>query len=365
VKKSPLSLFLIAVLGLCILGVVGWIVFGSPLPLPKHEMPPPVHVKVEQSGAGITLPATGDEKAVPQAVTEVPVSPAVADIPSPPQAIGDEKSEPEAVTVVPLSLPPPPAASGNSFQPAAPQPPQQVATITPAPVPDINLPHNGPPKIAIVIDDLGLDIGGTKRAIALPPFVTLSFMPYATRLKEQTKEGRDGGHELLLHMPMEPVGHEDPGPGALFVALPPEEIRKRFQTALASFTGFDGVNNHMGSKFTANAAAMEIVIDEIQQRSLFFLDSRTSNKTVGESIARQHGVPTIGRDVFLDDDEAIAAVREQMEQAERIARRKGSAVVIGHPHVHTLEALETWLPDAQSRGFVFVPLRELINPGHD
>ncbi len=207
-----------------------------------------------------------------------------------------------------------------------------------------------------------LDIHGSKRAIRLPAFVTLSFMPYATGLKDQTREARDAGHELMLHMPMEPVGREDPGPGALLTNLPPEELRRRFDTALASFTGFDGVNNHMGSKFTADTAGMELVIGELQERHLFFLDSRTSGRTVGESIARQHGLPTISRDIFLDDEINLTAIRNQIEQAERVARRKGYAVVIGHPHGPTLEALEAWFPEAAGRGFVFVPVRELITP---
>ncbi len=172
---------------------------------------------------------------------------------------------------------------------------------------------------------------------------------------------RAAGHELLLHMPMEPMGHEDPGPGALLTGLPQEELKRRFDTALASFIGFDGVNNHMGSKFTADEEGMKLVVGELQERHLFFLDSRTSAKTVGETVARQYGLPTIGRDIFLDDDMAIDAVRNQMEQAERVARRKGIAVVIGHPHPATLTALEAWLPDAASRGFVFVPLHELVS----
>ena len=95
----------------------------------------------------------------------------------------------------------------------------------------------------------------------------------------------------MLHMPMEPIGREDPGPGALLTTLSPADVRARFDHALDSFDGFDGVNNHMGSRFTAYAAGMEIVIAELQKRHLFFLDSRTSAQTVGESIALQkHGL---------------------------------------------------------------------------
>lgn len=314
-KFSRKRAFILAA-GVCVVFGVCWFVAGFFITLPEQEPLASVRVTVEQPVKGIEVP-------LPEANPFVQPGP---EIPA--------EARPEEA---------------------------HVATITPPSTPEKKLPHNGAPKIAIVIDDLGLDISGTKRAMKLPPYVTLSFMPYASRLREQTKEGRDAGHELLLHMPMEPIGHDDPGPGALFVNLSSDEIRQRFQTALASFVGFDGVNNHMGSKFTAYAPGMEVVIDELQQRHLFFLDSRTSGKTVGETLARVHGLPTIGRDIFLDDDEATAAIREQMEQAERVARRKGIAVVIGHPHVATLEALETWLPDAEARGFVFVPLHDLIS----
>jgi uncharacterized protein len=217
------------------------------------------------------------------------------------------------------------------------------------------------PKIAIVIDDVGLDVKNSKRAIDLPAYLTLSFMPYAPQLREQTKEARDQGHELLLHMPMEPMGHDNPGPGALLVDLSPDEIKMRFETALASFVGFDGVNNHMGSKFTANSAGMEIVIDELQQRGLFFLDSRTTAQTVGESMARQHGLPTIARDVFLDDTISPVSIKSQLDQTERVARQKGYAVAIGHPHSITLDVLEKWMPEMEKRGIVFVKVSDLVH----
>lgn len=230
----------------------------------------------------------------------------------------------------------------------------------PAPVPDNQPRPHGQPRIAIIIDDVGLDVKGSQRAVDLPPFITLSFMPYASRLREQTADARDQGHELMLHMPMEPLAHLDPGPGALMVGLPPDEIRQRFDTALASFVGFDGVNNHMGSKFTADTEGMQIVADELKPRGLFFLDSRTSPQTVGEVIARAHGVPTISRDIFLDDDQSSSAVVKQLEQTERVALRKGYAVAIGHPHAATLDALQAWIPEAEKQGFTLVPVHDLI-----
>ncbi|MBV8061814.1 MAG: divergent polysaccharide deacetylase family protein, partial [Alphaproteobacteria bacterium] len=189
-------------------------------------------------------------------------------------------------------------------------------------------------------------------------------IPYAPRLGEQARVARDAGHELLLHMPMEPVGSADPGQGALLVDLSPDEIRQRFQEALASFVGFDGVNNHMGSKFTTYKPGMEIVIDELSQRHLFFLDSRTTAQSIGVQVAAEHHLPHLSRDVFLDDDMNPKSIRQQLAQVEKIARSRGHVIAIGHPHDVTLQALEEWIPEAIKRGFVFVPLHNqlALNP---
>jgi polysaccharide deacetylase 2 family uncharacterized protein YibQ len=142
--------------------------------------------------------------------------------------------------------------------------------------------------------------------------------------------------------------------------LSPQEVRARMVHALDSFDGFDGMNNHMGSRFTAYTAGMEIVIDELQKRQLFFLDSRTSAQSVGAGIAEKHGLPTISRDVFLDDNLAPDAIKAQLAVTERVAKRKGHAVAIGHPHDATLAALEAWIPEAEKVGFVFVPVHNLL-----
>lgn len=235
-----------------------------------------------------------------------------------------------------------------------------IAPILPLPEAIKPPPAGAAPKIAVVIDDMGLNIPGSERAARLPGFVTLSYMPYASHLAQQTEAAHAAGHELILHMPMEPLGHEDPGPGALLTSLPADEMRARFDKALDSFPGFDGVNNHMGSKFTADEAGMEMVAGELQKRHLFFLDSRTSARSVGEAVAHARGIPAARRDVFIDDDLSPSAINAQLAQLERIARHKGAAIAIGHPHDATLAALEAWLHDAQKRGFKFVPLHDLM-----
>ena len=264
--------------------------------------------------------------------------------------------QPVAINVEPVpvqELPVMPETTGSEDNKLPDKPAEPPRVTKPAPV-------KGHPKIAIVIDDMGLDSRGSPRAVKLPLQVTLSYIPYAPHLRDQTRAAQSRGHELLLHMPMEPLGHADPGQGALLVSLSPDEIRQRLDDALDSFAGFDGMNNHMGSKFTAYADGMKIVMDELKARHIFFLDSRTSPQTIGAALAKENGIPTLSRDIFLDDDMAASAVRHQLQQTERVAQRHGYAIAIGHPHAATLQELEPWLVDIQSRGFELVALHDLL-----
>jgi uncharacterized protein len=215
---------------------------------------------------------------------------------------------------------------------------------------------NSRPLIAIVIDDVGIDRPRSKRAWELPGPITLSFLPYAKDLREQAKAARAHGDEVMLHMPMEPMGHADPGPNAMLVSLSDSELRQRATTDLDSFDGYVGVNNHMGSRFTAYGPGMQTVLSLLKARGLLFLDSRTTAQSVGETLAQELGVPTINRNVFLDDDQAEAAVRRQLAQTEEIARRQGFVVAIGHPHETTLQALSEWLPGLAAKGFAQAPI---------
>src|SRR5471032_609129 len=215
---------------------------------------------------------------------------------------------------------------------------------------------NSRPLIAIVIDDVGLDRPRSKRAWELPVPVTLSFLPYAKDLREQARAARARGNELMLHMPMEPTGRADPGPNAILVSLSDNELRQRVTADLDSFEGYVGVNNHMGSRFTAFKPGMETVLRVFKARGLLFLDSRTTNQTVGDQLAQELGVPSVNRNVFLDDDESIGAVHKRLAETEEVARRQGFAVAIGHPHEATLQALAEWLPGLAGRGFSQAPL---------
>jgi uncharacterized protein len=221
-------------------------------------------------------------------------------------------------------------------------------------------PTGKPGRIALVIDDVGLRPAHLADLLALPTPLTLSFLPYAPGVQGQVDRARANGNQIFLHLPMEPMGHDNPGPDALLTTLPPEEITRRVEKNLSAFTGYVGVNNHMGSKFTSTPQAMALVLPGLKARGVIFLDSRTYSKTVAEKMARDAGIPTLGRDVFLDDKIDRAAILRQLELTENIAARKGSAIAIGHPHPETLEILRTWIPAAKARGVVFVPAGALV-----
>jgi polysaccharide deacetylase 2 family uncharacterized protein YibQ len=219
---------------------------------------------------------------------------------------------------------------------------------------------NSRPLIAIVIDDVGIDRPRSKRAWELPGPMTMSFLPYARDLRDQAKAARAHGHELMLHLPMEPSGRNDPGPNALLVSLSESDLKQRVTTALDSFDGYVGVNNHMGSRFTANRAGMEVALRQLKARGLLFLDSRTTPQSVGDQIAQELGVPSVARHVFLDDVDSLAAVRAKLAETEAMARRQGFAVAIGHPHEATIQALAEWLPTVAGKGFALAPLSAVL-----
>jgi len=218
------------------------------------------------------------------------------------------------------------------------------------------------PMIAIVIDDLGLNRPGTRRTIALPGPLTLAFMTYAEGLGRMTAAARAAGHELMLHVPMEPQGHGyDPGPNVLSDSLSAAELRERLNWGLARFDGFVGINNHMGSRFSTSPEGMSVVMRALRARGLLFLDSVTSPSSVGAAMAEQAGVPFAQRDVFLDNAwNDRAAIARQLDRVERLAWTRGYAVAIGHPHRATLDVLEHWLPEARRRGFELVPVSAIV-----
>lgn len=215
--------------------------------------------------------------------------------------------------------------------------------------------------IAIVIDDMGVDRKRSQKVIDLKGPLTTSFMTYAHDVADQAKESRQHGHELLVHFPMEPQSPNiDPGPDVLRTTMSSDQIEKRLDAGLSRFSGYVGINNHMGSKFTEYAPGMTEVMKVLKKRGLLFLDSRTTAKSVGIDLAAKYGVPHADRHVFLDNQQNVAAILKQLAHVERIARKIGYAIAIGHPHDTTIQALKQWLPTLQAKGLVLVPLSTIV-----
>ena len=217
------------------------------------------------------------------------------------------------------------------------------------------------PVIAIVVDDLGLSLARSERIFALKPPLTLAFLPYADRLSQQSRQALEDGHELLLHLPMEPEnGDFDPGPRALMSDSERKKIISDLQWNLGRFSGYVGINNHMGSRFTADRKGMKTVMGEIKKRGLLYLDSLTTNSSKGPMLARQMGVPYAVRHVFLDNVISYNAIRDRLNDLEKVAREQGFAIGICHPHDATIQALKSWLKTLDQRGLVLVPLSSIV-----
>ena len=315
----------------------------------RQDRPGPVRVAVQRDGGGLTVPGPHLVAAITAGMPRKAVSGPIARI---------RYAAEDALGRLAPPGPPAPVAWPDPAEPSAPLEPPQPAWQRFAA--DEGSPHG--PMIAVVIDDLGMNRPTTKAAIDLPSPLTLAFLSYAPDLSQWSERARGAGHELLLHVPMEPVGRGlDAGPRVLEVGLAAEEVRARLLWALDRLPGFVGINNHMGSRFTADEPAMMQVMEVLERRGLLFLDSRTSAASRGWQAAVASGVPYAVRDVFLDHEHADqTAIRQQLDRLESIARRQGYAVAIGHPHATTLAVLRHWLPAAAQRGLSLVPVSTIV-----
>ncbi len=226
--------------------------------------------------------------------------------------------------------------------------------------------REGKARIAIIIDDVGMDIKHSKAAIELPAPVTLAMLPYAPRVKEFASAAKEHGHTLIIHAPMEAMDeHVNIGPGGLKESMDVAQIKSAVEVMLSSFEGYEGINNHMGSRLTQDKDAMGVVMKELKRRDLFFIDSKTSPKSVAEFMAAQAGLAHAGRDVFLDNVDSDAFVRDALKKAEQLALSRGYAIAIGHPKEHTLAGLRAWMPTLAAKGIELVSVKELLSQGKE
>ncbi|MEO7794264.1 MAG: divergent polysaccharide deacetylase family protein [Thermoanaerobaculia bacterium] len=228
-------------------------------------------------------------------------------------------------------------------------------------------PASGQPRarIALVIDDLGRDVAAVERLTTLAPLsanVQLSYavLPFESRTSEVVEALRRHGAEVLLHLPMDPEGAADPGPGALLAGMSKRDLAAATAAALAAVPGAVGVNNHMGSKLSGDRTAMTAILGEVKSEGRYFLDSRTTAESVGFEVARDLGIPAASRDLFLDDEVTKVAITAQFAKLLALAREQGAAIAIAHPHPATLAVLAEAIPRAVADGFEFVPVSYLL-----
>jgi len=236
--------------------------------------------------------------------------------------------------------------------------PSRPPAHTPAPAPP------GVPRVALVIDDLGNELAPAERIARWPRPVAGAVLPGLRWSADSARVLARGGHEVLLHLPMEPEGYPNPrvrpGPGLILRSQSDAQIADTLASDLDTVPGAVGVNNHMGSAATADPRVMRVVVRLLSERGLFFLDSRTTDATVAERTAAEASVRTVARRVFLDDVATAEAVRAQLVQLIRRARQDGSAVAIGHPYAATLGVIEEEMPEIERReGVRLVKVSEL------
>lgn len=238
---------------------------------------------------------------------------------------------------------------GGVFRPERPRPER------PRPEPEIR------GSLAVVIDDVGNSLSELEAFLELDIPLTFAVLPRREFSREAAVRAAAAGHEVILHLPMQPISNMDPGPGAIRVGMSPADIEEAIRTNRETVPGIRGVNNHMGSRVTADPATMNVVLQTLKEEGLFFLDSRTSAHTVGRPTAEQYNLPYLERAVFLDNESNRDYIRNAVREGMEIAERKGHAVMIGHVMVNELvEVLNEMYPFIQDEGFDLRYLSELV-----
>jgi polysaccharide deacetylase 2 family uncharacterized protein YibQ len=217
-------------------------------------------------------------------------------------------------------------------------------------------------SLAIVIDDMGASLQELNSLTSLNVPLTFSVIPQLPHATEVATTAHGKGYEVIVHLPMEPKGYPQRRleQNGLLLRLSDEEIDRQVRRYLDLVPYAAGANNHMGSRFTEDSAKMLPVMQVLKQKRLYFLDSKTTPLSVGYSLAHELGMKSGFRNVFLDNVQEVGAIRTQLQQAAQIARKRGYAIAICHPHKTTIEALTRILPELKAEGITFVKLSQVV-----
>jgi polysaccharide deacetylase 2 family uncharacterized protein YibQ len=216
--------------------------------------------------------------------------------------------------------------------------------------------------MAIILDDWGANYGVLRQAIAIRRPLTLAVLPDLEHSRRIAEEAHRANLEVILHMPMEPKnsGRVDLEPETIMTTTSDADILRYLDRAVASVPHLDGVNNHMGSAATSDARVMRTILKHLKKKGLFFIDSNTIATTVAPAVAAETGIRFTKRDVFIDNEPEVDAIKAQLRIAAKKALAKGRVVVIGHDKASTLRAIAEMVDELEAQGIEFVYARDLV-----
>jgi polysaccharide deacetylase 2 family uncharacterized protein YibQ len=222
-----------------------------------------------------------------------------------------------------------------------------------------NILQSSQPKIAILLGGMGINADLTDRAIKdLPEEVTLAFAPYGSDLQRAVNKARSGGHEVMLQLPMEPFGFPEvnPGPNTLLVNASPDVTGASLSWLLSRFSGYTGVVNYLGARFTAEKGAMMPVIQTLKNRGLAYLDDGSSSRSLAAELSQTVDLPAKQADVILDGDGSFDSVSAKLRQLEELSRSGRIVIGVGTGLPRTIEAVSSWAKRLQRQGILLVPV---------
>lgn len=222
-------------------------------------------------------------------------------------------------------------------------------------------------KLAIIMDDMGYSMERGRRVLDLPGPITVAILPHTPSAAELAAATVAAGSEVIVHQPMEPHRHQGSktARGNLTTAMDRQSFERTLLASLASVPHSVGVSNHTGSRLTEHNERMSWVMDTLERQGMFFVDSRTSAQTIAFDTAQDYGLPSLSRDVFLDHELTEASLEASFNRALRLARLRGHAVLIAHPHELSLRYLERRLPEVVANAEVrLVPASSLVRRGN-
>ncbi len=219
--------------------------------------------------------------------------------------------------------------------------------------------HSDMPKITLVLGGMGLNATLTQKAIdLLPGDVTLGFAPYGENLQAQVNEARAAGHEILLQVPMEPVGYpgNSPGPGTLLSDATPEQNLASLKWLMSRFAGYSGITNYMGARLLGAEDALRPVMKEVTARGLVYLEDASVSMTLSPKVAQDLRLPLQRAGMVIDANPTAPAIAAALAKLEKEAARNGSAIATGSGLDVTIETVAEWAKTLQERGILLVPV---------